>query len=145
MKKTRYNGTIKQGWEGCVLKKLVEAVLENLSTKQAFRFRVVCGCCYNSYGNQAIKFSKADESCIPWNKQIIYDALYEQEFREAKLIAISNAAENMNYCPICKGLVCNDCFFICEELDMCKNCASDLAQQGNPVSVSYLDRNPLKE
>ena len=121
------------------MKKLVEAVLENLSTKEAFRFRVTCGSCGTEYGNRPIRFSKAEIPPITQSKQILYDALYEQEFKEARRVAIRNAAEHMNYCPICKRLVCNQCFLICDDLDMCKQCAAVLEQQGKPVLGGFLE------
>jgi len=121
------------------LKKLVEAVLENLSSKDVFRFRVICGSCGLEYGNRPIRFSKAGIAPATQNKKIIYDALYEQEFKTARQVAIRNAAENMNHCPICRRLVCNHCFLICDDLDMCKQCAADLEQQGKPVAVGFLD------
>ena len=121
------------------MRKLVEAVLENISTKERFLFQVTCANCGKEYGNKPIRFSKADLPANTLNKQIIYDALYEQEFREARRVAIRNAAEHMNYCPICKRLVCNQCFLICDDLDMCKQCASDLEQEGNPVLIGFLE------
>ena len=121
------------------MKKLVEAVLENLSTKNIFLFRVTCGSCGTEYGNKPIRFSKAEIPVTTPSKKIIYDALYEQEFREARRVAIRNAAEHMNYCPICKRLVCNQCFLICDDLDMCKQCAADLEQRGTPVLVGFLE------
>ncbi|MBR4309235.1 MAG: hypothetical protein IKT58_06545 [Oscillospiraceae bacterium] len=120
------------------MKKLIEAVLENLSTKQTFRFRVSCGCCRTAYGNKPIKFSKAGQRNTVQNIHSSYNSLYEQEFQKAKQIAINSAAEHMNHCPICKNLVCNDCFLICEEADMCMQCAEDLEQQGKPVSSGLL-------
>ena len=121
------------------MKKLVETVLENLSTKEVFRFRVTCGCCGTEYGNKPIRFSRAGIPPATQSKKIIYDALYEQEFNEARRRAIRSAAEHMNYCPICKRLVCNQCFLICDDLDMCKQCAADLELQGKPVLVSFLE------
>ena len=121
------------------MKKLVEAVLENLSTKEIFLFRVTCGSCGNQYGNRPIRFSKSEIPVTTPSKKIIYDALYEQEFREARRVAIRNAAEHMNFCPICKRLVCNQCFLICDDLDMCKQCAADLEQRGTPVLVGFLE------
>lgn len=115
------------------MRKLVEAVLENLSSKEVFLFRVTCASCCSEYGNKPIQFSKADVPPTTRSKQILYDALYEQEFNDARRSAIRSAAENMNYCPICKRLVCNQCFLICDELDMCRQCAADLEQQGKPV------------
>ena len=121
------------------MKKLVEMILENLSTKKEFLFRATCGSCGTGYGNKPIRFSKAEIPPATQSKQIIYDALYEQEFAEARRIAIRNAAEHMNYCPICKRLVCNQCFLICDDLDMCRQCAAALEQQGKPVAVGFLD------
>ena len=116
------------------MKQLVEAVLENLSTKEVFRFQVLCACCRRAYGNRPVKFSKAAEAVIPGHKQLLYEAMYEQEFRDAKRIAIRTAAEHLNYCPVCKRLACNECFYICDELDMCRDCAYELEQQGHAVA-----------
>ena len=121
------------------MKKLVEVALENLSSKEVFLFRVICGSCGSEYGNRPIRFSKASINPVAQNKQILYDALYEQEFRAARQVAVRNAAEHMNYCPICRRLVCNQCFLICDDLDMCWQCAADLEQQGRPVAVGFLD------
>ena len=121
------------------MKKLVEVVLEDLSSKEVFLFRVTCGNCGKEYGNKPIRFSKAEILPTTQRMRIIYDALYEQEFKEARRVAIRNAAEHMNYCPICKRLVCNQCFLICDDLDMCKQCAADLQQQGKPVLIGYLE------
>lgn len=121
------------------MKKLVEAVLENLSTREVFLFRVTCGSCGTEYGNKPIRFSKTEISPTTHSKRIIYDALYEQEFSEARRIAIRNAAEHMNYCPICKRLVCNQCFLICDDLDMCGQCAAELEEQGKPVLSGILE------
>ena len=115
------------------MKKLVEAVLENRSSKEVFLFRVRCADCGAEYGNRPTKFSKADTLPNNPSKQIIYDALYEQELRCARQSAIRAAAEQMNYCPICKRLVCNQCFMICDDLDMCVQCAGALGQKGHPV------------
>lgn len=121
------------------MKKLVDAVLENLSSKEVFLFRVICGSCGLEYGNRPIRFSKAGIKPAAQNKQILYDALYEQELRAARQVAVRNAAEHMNYCPICRRLVCNQCFLICDDLDMCRQCAADLEQQGKPVAVGFLE------
>ena len=121
------------------MKSLVEAVLENMSTKDVFIFRVSCGICEAGYGNKPVRFSKAGMIPPDKNKQIIFEVLYEQEFRAARQVAIRNATEHMNYCPICKRLVCNQCFLICEDLDMCRQCAIALEQTGNPVLSDVID------
>ena len=121
------------------MKSLVEAVLENMSTKDVFVFRVSCGICETEYGNKPVRFSKAGMIPPDKNKRIIYEALYEQEFRSARQAAIRNATEHVNFCPICKRLVCNQCFLICEDLDMCRQCAQKLEQTGHPVLSNVID------
>ena len=118
------------------MKKLVEAVIENLSTKDTFLFRVSCPSCAAEYTNKPLRFSKADTEPATQNKRVIYQAVYEQELMAARQIAVRTIAEHMNYCPICKRLVCNYCFRICDDLDMCVQCATELKEQGKPVLVN---------
>lgn len=42
-------------------------------------------------------------------------AAYERANREALM--------HFNRCPVCKRMVCDDCFSILDEQDMCKECA----------------------
>jgi hypothetical protein len=121
------------------LKKLVEMLLENLSTREVFLFRIACSACAAEFGGKPVRFSKAGITPPTEGKKIIYEACYEQEFRTARQSAIWDAAEHLNYCPICKRLVCNRCFLICDDLDMCKQCAAHLKETGNPVITDVLD------
>ena len=121
------------------MKKLVEMMLENLSTREVFLFRITCAACGTPYGGKSVRFSKAGITPPTEGKRIIFDTLYEQEFRDARQAAVRDAAEHLNYCPICKRLVCNRCFLICEDLDMCKQCAAHLEETGNPVVTDVLD------
>ena len=121
------------------MKKLVEMMLENLSTREVFLFRIACAACGTPYGGKSVRFSKAGITPPTEGKRIIFDTLYEQEFRAARQAAIRDAAEHLNYCPICKRLVCNRCFLICEDLDMCKQCAAHLEETGNPVETDVPD------
>lgn len=123
----------------CILKKLVEVGLKNLSTKEVFLFQISCGVCGREYANKPRRFSKAGTEPPTKEKQILYDAVYEQEFRLARQLAIQEASEHINYCPICKQLVCNHCFLICEDLDMCRNCAAHLKETGTPVLSDVLE------
>lgn len=121
------------------MRNLVESILEDLSSKDYFLFRVSCANCHKEYGNKPIRFSKAGITPTTPSKKVIYDALYEQECNMARQAAIRSAMEQMNYCPICKRLVCNQCFLICDDLDMCKQCAAQLEQQGKPVLYSIIE------
>ncbi len=121
------------------MKQLVEAILENLSTKEVFLFRIACAGCGVEYANKPTRFSKAGVTPASQSKKTIYEALYEQEFRAARHAAVRVGAEHMNYCPICKRLVCNQCFLICDDLDMCYQCAEELHEPGSPVETSVID------
>lgn len=121
------------------MKKLVEMMLENLSTREVFLFRIACGACGTEFGGKPQRFSKAGLVPQTEGKKVIFDAVYEQEFRAARQSAIRDAAEQLNYCPICKRLVCNRCFLICDDLDMCKQCAANLEETGSPVLTDVLD------
>ena len=94
-------------------------------------------CVWSGCSNQ--RFSKAGLVPQTKGKKVIFDAVYEQEFRAARQSAIRDAAENLNYCPICKRLVCNRCFLICDDLDMCKQCAAHLEETGSPVLSDLLE------
>ena len=72
-------------------------------------------------------------------KQVIFDVVYEQEFQAARQSATRDAAEQLNYCPICKRLVCNRCFLICDDPDMCKQCAAHPEEMGSPVLTDVLE------
>ena len=121
------------------MKQLVEMLLENLSTREVFLFRIACGACGTEYGGKKVRFSKAGIQPSSEGKKIIFDACYEQELKSARQAAIRDAAENLNYCPICKRLVCNRCFLICDDLDMCKQCATHLEEAGSPVLTDVLE------
>ena len=121
------------------MKQLVDMLLENLSTREIFLFRIACASCGTEYGGKSVRFSKAGITPPTEGKRIIFEACYEQEFRSARQAAIRDAAEHLNYCPICKRLVCNRCFLICDDLDMCKQCAAHLEEAGSPVETDVLD------
>ena len=121
------------------MKKLIERMLENLSTRDVFLFRVACGSCGTEYGNKPIRFSKAEVIPQTPKKAALYEILYAQELQTARLSAVRDAAEHLNYCPICKRLVCNQCFLICDDLDMCRQCAAYLEQEGKPVLAAILE------
>ena len=121
------------------MKKLVEMMLEDLSTREVFLFRISCPVCGAEYGGKQVRFSKAGIAPATKGKKIIYEACYEQEYRAARQTAIRDAAEHMNYCPICKRLICNRCFLICDDLDMCRQCAAHLEEEGSPVMSDVLE------
>ena len=121
------------------MKKLIEMFLENLSTRDVFAFRIRCGSCGEQYGNKPVRFSKAGVIPQTLKKAALYEIVYSQELQAARLSAVRDAAENLNYCPICKRLICNRCFLICEDLDMCRQCAAAMEETGTPVISDVLE------
>lgn len=122
------------------MRKLVDHILEDLSTRDAFLFRIRCGSCGGSQSNRPVRFSKAGIHPATPEKQILFDAIYDQEYRSARSSAVRSIAAHFNYCPICKGIVCNRCFVICEDLDMCSSCARKLQEPGVPVLSKMAER-----
>ena len=80
------------------------------------------------------RYSKAGVSPSTEGKRIIYNTLYEKEKRRALEKAAREGEEVFNICPICRRLICNECFLICDDLDLCRACALRLGEAGEPVS-----------
>ena len=82
------------------------------------------------------QYGKAHQFVFPKrgkNRKIIYDTLYDREKNLAFQKALNQAKEIFNICPICKRLVCDHCFLICDDLDMCVQCATKLNEKGTVV------------
>ena len=69
----------------------------------------------------------------------ILRTLYEREREAAREKAAAEAAEIFNYCPVCGRLVCDRCFLICEDLDLCIACAKALQVRGRIVAGETSD------
>ena len=109
-----------------------EALLD-CSTVEDFRFFVRCAECGKLWRSRPARFSRADISPETEGKRVIFRALYERERVEARSRAAAEFAQSFNRCPICGRLVCDDCFLVCDDLDLCVSCARRLEVQGQPV------------
>ncbi len=112
---------------------IIAAMLRDCSTRETFCFSVSCAECGLVWNSRKTGFSKAGILPQSDGKRIVFDALYQKERERARNTAIREATENFNRCPICHRMVCNRCFLICEDLDMCVLCASQLNEHGAPV------------
>ena len=115
------------------MKQLVVLFLENVSSKKHFQFNIRCDKCGLIISSPPVHFSKADITPENQSKEIIYNALYTQEMEQARQKAVRQLAHQFNRCPLCQKLVCNHCFLICEDLDICSECAASLQEKGVPV------------
>ena len=79
-------------------------------------------------------FSKALQAAEHREKKELYDAIYQREKQRAMQAAGQEARERFSQCPICRRLVCDACFLICDEMDLCRECAGRMEESGEPVA-----------
>ena len=115
------------------MKHLLDTMLQDCSSPEEFVFSIRCEDCGSIWQSRPSRFSKAGIRPTSDGKRIVYGALYQKERAEARQAALRQALERFNICPICGRAVCNSCFMICEDLDMCVTCAQRLDQEGTPV------------
>ena len=113
---------------------LLSSHLEDCSTPQYFCFSIRCEACGAFWYSSGIPFSKAAQTAGHRGKKELYDAIYQREKQRARLTAEQEAREGFSQCPICRRLVCDSCFLICDEMDLCRECASRLEEFGEPVA-----------
>lgn len=108
-------------------------MLTDCSTPTEFCFSVRCAECGRVWKSRKISFSKAGLKPENESKRVIYEALYKREKQYAQDRAVRQAEEIFSQCPICGRLVCDECFLICGDLDLCASCAQKLGEKGTPV------------
>ena len=116
------------------MKQIAKHLLLDESTPDIFCFSLRCAECGEVWKSRDIRFSKAGITPVTEGKRIVFDTLYRKEKEAALSYAVRQAEEFFNRCPICHRLVCDSCFLVCEDLDMCTVCAGNLQEVGEPVS-----------
>ena len=109
------------------------ALLLDGSTTEEFRFSLCCAQCGEAWHSRPERFSKAGITPETGGKQVVFNVLYQREREKARNRAAEEAAVNFNTCPICRRMVCDHCFMICDDLDMCQSCAERLQEKGELV------------
>lgn len=121
------------------MKRVVKEAMGDCSTVEEFRFLVRCQECGGIWHSSPIRFSKAGAEPESEGMRTILRTLYEREREAAREKAAAEAAEFFNYCPVCGRLVCDRCFLICEDLDLCIACAKALQVRGDVVAGEISD------
>jgi len=119
------------------MRQFIRDRLEDWSDPDQFCFSLTCVECGSVWKSTVIPFSKARERPLTGAKQLIRQTLYQREHAQALERAVTEAMEHFSACPLCGRLICDHCFMICEEQDMCRSCAGYMQEQGEPVAVEY--------
>ena len=117
------------------MKKTLLNNMQDLSDENKFVFSVECTVCGKRWTSKPVNFSKAGETAQNDAKEIVYKTLYIREKQQAALKAVEEAKSKLNFCPVCKTVVCDSCFMICNDIDMCVDCAHTLEETGELVEV----------
>ena len=115
------------------MKQFLKAHLKDCSGAERFRFAIQCSECEGLWESTPVRFSKAGAQMVSEAKHIIVQTLYKREHTQAVDRAVSEAVHHFNSCPVCGRLVCNYCFVICDDLDLCRACAARLQETGELV------------
>lgn len=116
------------------MKQIIREHLIDCSDSGKFVFNLICSECGKVWQSNPVIFSKAEETPLTESKRIVFYLLYEREKQSAFDKAVEEAVHCFNVCPLCERLVCNDCFMICQDIDMCRWCAEQLQETGEQVS-----------
>lgn len=114
---------------------IAKELLLDCSTAEEFCFSLRCAECKEVWKSTPVRFSKAGIVPATEGKKIIFDTLYRREKEAALNRAIAEAEQRFNKCPICHRFVCDHCFLICDDLDMCQSCANSLEERGEYIMV----------
>ena len=116
-----------------MLEDMLMQALQDCYGDEFFQFSLCCPECGMRWKSRALRFSKAGIKPGTEGKSIVFDALYEREKAAAFRQAVKEAGQCFSICPICGRLVCDRCFRLCEDLDMCVSCAEKLNEHGESV------------
>ena len=111
----------------------VEERIQDLCTPEEFRFGVSCELCGDTLATIPTRFIKASEKPENEGQKVIYETMYQQDWQLERDAATRALVSQLNYCPVCKRIVCNHCFLMTGDLDICTDCAKNLGVTGNPV------------
>lgn len=116
------------------MKRVMKEAMGDCSTIGEFRFLLRCQACGRIWHSSPVRFSKAGTKPETEGMRAVFRALYERERAAAREKAAAEASELFSQCPVCGRLVCDRCFLICEDLDLCTACAEALQVRGSVVA-----------
>lgn len=127
------------------MNRVMRETMGDCSTLEEFRFLVRCQECGRTWRSSTVRFSKAGIAPTTEHWRVILRTLYEREREAAREKAMAEVPAIYNRCPVCGRLVCDRCFLICEDLDMCVACAGRLQVRGDIVAENVIPQEPPAE
>ena len=116
------------------MKQIIKEAMGDCSTIGEFRIAIRCQEYSRTWHNTNVPFSKASTKQATEGMRAVFRTLYEREREAAREKAAADALEIFSQCPVCGRLVCDRCFLICEDLDLCAACAKALQVRGDIVA-----------
>lgn len=102
-----------------MLEPITKRMTDN-STEKRFLFIFHCDICDHAWDSVPLEFSAGMKETVPNCQE---SGLWEREHEAAYERANREAIQHFNRCPVCKRWVCDDCFYIYEAGDACKECS----------------------
>ena len=121
------------------MKQVIKEAMGDCSTIEEFRFFLRCQECGRTWHSSLVRFSKAGTRPETEGMRTVFRTLYEREREASREKAAAEASEIFSQCPVCGRLVCDRCFLICEDLDLCIACAKALRVRGRIVAGETSD------
>ena len=116
------------------MRRIIKAFMQDASTASKFQFSLRCAVCGSLWKSRPAYFSKAEVPPENEWKRVIFQTLYQRALENAWERAVTEALEHFSRCPICKRLVCDRCFLLGEDIDLCADCAVRSQENGEPVA-----------
>jgi len=117
----------------------LEKHIKDSSSEKQFQFSFCCQLCGGEWRSRMIPFSRAGSAPASDEKKVVFQVMYQREYEKAKKHSLNDAKDSFNICPICGRLVCDSCFMICDDVDMCTECSERLKEAGKRVSELSID------
>lgn len=117
-----------------MLQTYAESRLQDLSDRDSFCFGVTCQRCKDVLRTAQIPFVKAGIPPENENQRTLFEVLYRRDKQLEQERAVKTLVSDLNLCPVCRRLVCNRCFMISEDIDLCVYCADKLGLHGEIVA-----------
>lgn len=115
------------------MKEVIKTKIKSASSNGTIIYRVECDACNRLISSRPVTSSDSQKD-LSKEQQIIHAAMFERDKERELTALVRKATEIFSLCPICHKLICDDCFLVCDDLDMCKDCASKLQAKGSVVA-----------